>query len=174
MLNKLHNMSAHMFFKMGVADFFAPPIFPHANHARACAQRAPAHWRARQRTQALLFHHAQAHVFLQHVGHVQPRQHHREHQPPRLNWKHAMRTRARRQPTKRPPRVRRLSFSPRSTCTPPRPPSALRAGAPRTARPRAARTCAADWTCGVRTSTTPCVVSSCYPHRIPPDSLGFA
>ena len=69
--SKLHKLlsciSANIFFMMGVADFFAPLIFPHADRAHASAQRAPAHRRARQRAQALLFHHGQAHVFLQHV-----------------------------------------------------------------------------------------------------------
>ena len=69
--SKLHRLlsciSANIFFMMDVADFFAPLIFPHADRAHASAQRAPAHRRARQRAQALLFYHAQAHVFLQHV-----------------------------------------------------------------------------------------------------------
>ena len=57
-ISKLHKLlcciSANMFFMMGVADFSAPPIFPHADRARACAQHAPAHRRARQCAQALL------------------------------------------------------------------------------------------------------------------------
>ena len=69
--SKLHKLliciSANMFFMMGVADFFAPLIFPHADRTSASAQRAPAHRRARQRAQALLFCHPQAHDFLQHV-----------------------------------------------------------------------------------------------------------
>ena len=54
-LNKLHNMSAHMFFMMGVLGIFAPPLFPHVDRARACAQPAPAHRRARQRAHRLNF-----------------------------------------------------------------------------------------------------------------------
>ena len=52
--NKLTSISANMFFMMGVADFSAPPIFLHADRARACAQHAPAHRSARQCAQALL------------------------------------------------------------------------------------------------------------------------
>ena len=69
--SKLHklqiSMSAHMIIMMGVLAFLAPPLFPHADRAHACAQHAPAHRRARQHAQAPLFHHAQAHDFLQDV-----------------------------------------------------------------------------------------------------------
>ena len=67
MLNKVISTSAHMFFMMGAPDFFAPSLFRHAARTRACAQHAPAHRRAWQRAQVQLFHHAQAHDFLQHV-----------------------------------------------------------------------------------------------------------
>ena len=39
-LHMLLSNSANTFFMMGVAGFLAPLTFPHADRARACAQRA--------------------------------------------------------------------------------------------------------------------------------------
>ena len=91
-----------MFFMMGVLGIFAPPLFSHVDRARACAQPAPAHRRARQRAQVQLFHHTTRGGDTT-TSSQQPRhcQHRRDHRPPRSNRMHAMRARARRQPTER-------------------------------------------------------------------------
>ena len=205
--SKLHKLlsciNANIFFMMGVADLFAPLLSPHADHARASTQHAPAHRYARQHAQALLFQHLPAHgAALQGDVHARDHKHRAAAAARRLRARRAE-TCARAESTRSAARARSFMFvfmfmsyvhahvrvharahvhahvhahacvrmharSPRARPRGARRRSARVSRCPH-ARPRAPHT----WPCGVPTTTTPCVVSPHYLHRIPPRSASI-